>query len=199
MTASRTDTNAREEGAPPGWTSNPSSWEERLPIVALAMVGFFISLYLGLFQLEVFSTVWEPFFGDGSRTILDSRISHLLPIPDALLGAAGYFLDAATGVIGGKKRWRTMPWIVIIFGLFIGPFGVVSIALVMSQPIVLDAWCTLCLGSAVISLVMIGPAVDEMLASLQYLRRERDRGNSVKDAFLGRGDTSEPEVAVATS
>jgi hypothetical protein len=43
----------------------------------------------------------------------------------------------------------------------------VSIALVMSQPLVVGAWCTLCLASAVISVVMIGPATDEMLASLR--------------------------------
>lgn len=185
------------QGAPPGWQSNPSTWAERLPIVGLAMVGFFIALYLGLYQLDIITTVWEPFFGDGSETILNSRISHILPIPDALLGAAGYLADAVAGIIGGTQRWRTMPWIVVVFGLFIGPFGIVSIGLVMSQPLVLDAWCTLCLASAVISLAMIGPAVDEMLASLQFLRRERDRGNSLWDAFWGLGDMSEPEVAVA--
>lgn len=196
MTSTRIEPDSMAPGAPPGWTSNPSTWSERIPIVGLAMIGFFIALYLGLYQLDVFSTVWEPFFGDGSRTILDSRISHILPIPDALLGAAGYLADAVAGVIGGTQRWRKMPWIVVVFGLFIGPFGVISIALVMTQPLVLDAWCTLCLASAVISLAMIGPAVDEMLASLQYLRRERDRGNSLWDAFWGIGDTSEPEVAV---
>ncbi|CAN5518070.1 hypothetical protein BH23CHL2_BH23CHL2_05720 [soil metagenome] len=198
MTGARpTEMSNREPDAPPGWRSNPSSWDERLPIVGLAMVGFFIALYLGLYQLDVFSDVWEPFFGDGSRRILDSRISHILPIPDAMLGAAGYLADAIAGLIGGRKRWRTMPWIVIVFGLFIGPFGVISIALVMSQPIVIGAWCSLCLASAVISLAMIGPAVDEMLASLQYLRRERDRGRSLWDAFWGINNEPEPEVSVA--
>ncbi|HEX2194331.1 MAG TPA: vitamin K epoxide reductase family protein, partial [Candidatus Limnocylindria bacterium] len=132
--------------------------------------------------------VWEPFFGDGSRVILNSSISHLLPVPDAALGAFGYLLDAVTGVIGGRQRWRTMPWMVIIFGLAVGPLGAVSLLLVIFQPVLFDAWCTLCLASAVISILMIGPALDEFLASLQYLKAESSRGRSAWRAFWGLGD-----------
>lgn len=178
----------RKEDVPPGWSYNPSSWPQRLPIVGLALAGTAIAVYLTLYQLRVLPSVWEPFFGDGSRVILNSKISRLLPIPDAALGAFGYFVDAATGVIGGRARWRTMPWIVIVFGLAVGPLGAVSILLVVLQPVLLDAWCTLCLASAVISVVMIGPAMDEFLASLQYMRRERDRGRSLWRSFWGRGE-----------
>jgi hypothetical protein len=80
---------------------------------------------------------------------------------------------------------------VILFGLAVGPLGAISILLVISQPVLLDAWCTLCLASAVVSVVMIGPAMDEMLASLQYVKRERDRGRSLWDAFWGRGVEAE--------
>ncbi|MEX2571075.1 MAG: vitamin K epoxide reductase family protein [Gemmatimonadota bacterium] len=174
-----------ESGIPPGWSRNPSTWGQRLPIVGLALVGFAIATYLSLFQLGVIATVWEPFFGDGSRTILNSSISRILPIPDAALGALGYLADAVTGAIGGKRRWRTMPWIVILFGIAVGPLGAISILLVISQPVLLSAWCTLCLGSAVISVLMIGPAVDELLASLQHVRREADRGRSAWRVFWG--------------
>jgi hypothetical protein len=34
---------------------------------------------------------------------------------------------------------------------------------------------------------MIGPAMDEILASLQYLKREHARGSSLWDAFWGKG------------
>ena len=173
------------DAVPPGWDYNPAKWSQRLPIVGLALVGFGIATYLSLYQLDVFSSVWEPFFGDGSRKILNSRISHILPIPDAALGAFGYLLDAVTGAIGGTRRWRTMPWIVVLFGLAVGPLGVVSILLVVSQPVLLGAWCTLCLASAVVSVVMIGPAMDEMLASLQHLRRAKDSGQSVWRTFWG--------------
>lgn len=172
-----------DERAPPGWSTNPSSWSQRLPIVGLALVGVAISGYLALFQFGVVATVWEPFFGNGSRIILTSAVSHVLPIPDAALGTFSYFLDAVTGVVGGRERWRRRPWIVVVFGLAVGPLGAVSILLVILQPVLLDAWCTLCLLSAVISLAMIGPAMDETLASLQYLKRVRDRGGSVWRAF----------------
>ncbi|MBA9077239.1 MULTISPECIES: vitamin K epoxide reductase family protein [Rufibacter] len=174
-----------ENGIPPGWSYNPATWGQRLPIILLAVVGLAISIYLTLFQLHVLPTVWEPFFGNGSRKILTSSVSKILPIPDAALGAIGYFTDALAGVIGGTKRWRTMPWIVIVFGLAVGPLGMVSILLVILQPVMFDAWCTLCLASAVISLVMVGPAMDEMLASLQYMRRVKDSGISLWKAFWG--------------
>lgn len=174
---------------PPGWDSNPSRWRQRIPIVLLALVGAAAAAWLALYQEGHTDTVWEPFFGDGTREITResgfAEFFHGLPISDATLGALGYLADAVTGAIGGQKRWRTMPWIVVIFGIFIGPFGVISITLVVMQPVLYDAFCTLCLVSAVISLAMIGPAVDEVLASLQYLRRVRDEGGSVWSAFWG--------------
>jgi hypothetical protein len=43
----------------------------------------------------------------------------------------------------------------------------------------------LCLASAVISLTMIGPGMDEMLASLQHVKRVRCQGGSRCRAFWG--------------
>lgn len=170
---------------PPGWNYNPASWSQRIPIVVLALIGFGIATYLSLYQLEVISTVWEPFFGDGSKTILNSSISNILPVPDAALGAFSYLVDAVTGIIGGTNRWRTKPWIVVIFGLAIGPLGFVSVMLVVLQPVLFDSWCTLCLASAVISIAMIGPAMDELLASLQYMKRVKESDASSWKAFWG--------------
>lgn len=172
-----------ERDAPAGWSYNPSAWPQRLPIVGLALVGAAIATYLTLYQLEVVTTVWEPFFGRGSERVLNSSVSRLLPVPDAALGAAGYLADAITGVIGGTERWRTMPWLVVLFGLAVGPLGAASIVLVVLQPVLFDSFCTLCLASAVTSVVMIGPAMDEVLASLQVLRRARDERQSVWRVF----------------
>lgn len=172
---------------PPGWSYNPSSWPQRLPLIGVALVGLAIAGYLALYQWGVFDRVFEPFFGDGSRRILHSPVSRLLPIPDAALGALGYVLDAVSGAVGGARRWRTLPWVVIVFGVAVGPLGAVSILLVILQPVAFHAWCTLCLSSAVISVLMIGPAMDELLASLQYLARVRGRGGSTWRAFWGRG------------
>ncbi len=174
-----------DENIPPGWDYNPSAWSQRLPIVGLGVVGFCVAAYLALYQFNVISSVWEPFFGDGSRRILNSYLSHVLPVPDAALGAFGYILDAVTGIIGGRGRWKTMPWTVVVFGLAVGPLGAVSILLVIFQPVLFSAWCTLCLSTAVISVLMIGPAMDEVLASLQFLKDEHARNRSVWRAFWG--------------
>jgi uncharacterized membrane protein len=170
---------------PPGWGYNPSSWSQRLPIVSVALVGFFIAGYLALYQWGVFTHVFEPFFGNGSSRILHSSVSTLLPIPDAALGAFGYLLDAVSGLIGHRDRWYRMPWIVIVFGFAVGPLGAVSIALVILQPVLFNGWCSLCLTSAAISVFMIGPAMDELLASLQYLKRQKHAGSSLWQTFWG--------------
>jgi len=168
---------------PPGWSYNPSSWSERLPLIGLAIVGFGIAGYLALVQLGGIARAWEPLFGRGSEIILHSGVSRLLPVPDAALGAAGYLLDAVSGAVGGRERWRTMPWIVVLFGIAVGPLGAVSLLLVILQPVLFHAWCTLCLSSALVSVLMIGPAMDELLASLQVLVREHRAGRSVWRAF----------------
>ncbi len=171
--------------SPPGWGADPSAWSQRLPIVALALLGTAVATYLALYQLRIVEHVWEPFFGMGSAVILHSSVSRVLPVPDAALGAFGYLLDAVTGVIGGRRRWRTMPWMVIVFGLAVGPLGAVSVLLVILQPVLLGAWCTLCLASAVISILMIGPAMDEVLAALQHVRRQSLLGRSAWRTFWG--------------
>ncbi len=156
--------------------------------MGLALVGAAIAGYLSLYQFDVLQTVWEPFFGEGSRTVLSSPVSRLLPIPDAALGALGYLIDAGSGVVGGQDRWRRRPWLVVVFGLAVGPFGATSIVLVILQPVAFGAFCSLCLVSALISVLMIGPAMDELLASLQYLRRVHDQGGSAWRALWGRCD-----------
>lgn len=181
----------RGSDIPPGWDYNPAAWSQRIPIVVLAIVGFGIASYLALYQFRVFSTVWEPFFGNGSVTVLNSPISHALPIPDGALGALGYLADAVGGAVGGKRRWKTMPWIVVFFGFAVGPLGLISIMLVVFQPVLFNSWCTLCLVTAVISVVMIGPSMDEVLASMQFLKRARKAGKPLWRAFWGYKDVVE--------
>jgi uncharacterized membrane protein len=176
---------------PPGWNYNPSSWPQRVPLIIIGFLGFCIAMYLASYQLHIVNKIWDPFFSDGTEQVLNSKLSQKFPIPDALLGAFGYLLDVVTGVIGGIDRWKTKPWIVILFGLAVGPLGLVSILLVVSQPVIIGYWCTLCLCSAVISVVMISPAMDEFLASLQYLQRVHHRRLSVWKAFWGRIQTEQ--------
>ena len=101
-----------------------------------------------------------------------------------------YVLEILTGIIGGRNRWRTMPWLVILFGVMIVPLGAVSIFFIIIQPILIGTWCTLCLFAAVAMLIQIPYSVDELIATGQFLAERRRKGKSVILAFL-RGDTME--------
>jgi hypothetical protein len=69
--------------------------------------------------------------------------------------------DAIFGLIGGVRRWQTMPWVVILFAIAVIPFGLTSVTLFVLQPTLYGTWCTLCLVSVAISLAsvaLIAPA-----------------------------------------
>ncbi|MFN2475009.1 MAG: vitamin K epoxide reductase family protein [Chthoniobacterales bacterium] len=155
---------------PPGLTFNPSAFRERLPIFGLAVIGFAIACYLALYQVGIVANVWDPLFGDGSRKVLHSAISRMLPVRDAALGALGYLADIITCAIGGGARWRTMPWMVLLYGAIVTAVGATALVLAILQPVLVHDGCTLCLTSAAISLVIVWLARHEVFASLAQVR-----------------------------
>lgn len=163
----------------PPWDYNPSEWNQRIPICILGGLGFLISTYLAFFQWGLVSTVWDPFFGKQSMEVIDSDVSHLMykymGIPDAALGAYAYLGDAIFGIAGSTRRWQYRPWLVILFGIDIIPLGIVSIVLVIIQTFVLNAWCFLCIVTAIISLILIIMAYDEVWSSLLYIHYIRKK------------------------
>jgi uncharacterized membrane protein len=178
--------------------SNPSRWAHRAPAILLALAGFGIAAYLALYQWEAFPHVWEPLFGAGSRRILHSSIASALPLPDASLGAAGYLAEAVLGVLGGTMRWRSRPWLVLLYALAIIAFLIGSIVLVLAQIFYFNTGCLLCLCSAVISIViaLITPA--EPRAALRFVREQRRRGLSWPAALRGY-DAASPAANRAAS
>ena len=187
----------RQPEVPPGWTFNPSSWTQRLPIIVLAVVGLLFSRYLAAYQMGQVDGVWEPFFAgspadpqNGTEEIVTSSVSKAWPVPDAAVGAYTYALEILTGIIGSRARWRTMPWLVLLFGVMIVPLGIVSIGFIIIQPIVIGTWSTLALIGAAAMLVQIPYSVDELAASLSFLNRRRKAGCSVLRVLLF-GDTDD--------
>ena len=157
---------------PPGWSYNPSAWRERWPLLVLAVIGFLAALYTALSQLGVVPAMWDPFFGSASSyAVTHSALSRLLPVPDGVFGVIGYLLDLIFGALGSANRWRSRPWIVLIFAVVIVVLGIVSLFLTIMQGAVIGQWCTVCLISAAISTLILGMGVGEALASLQYLAR----------------------------
>lgn len=177
---------------PAPWRHNPSSWAQRIPICLLAVAGALISSYLALFQWGLLSSVWDPVFGSGSEKVLTSDVSHTMRkwmlIPDAAMGAFAYLGDAIFGLAGSTRRWQYRPWLVVIFGIDVIPLGIVSAVLVGMQGFVVGHFCFLCLVTAVISLLLVYFAYDEVWASLLYLWRVWKETRSYREvwrAFCG--------------
>ena len=182
---------------PPGWSYNPSGWTQRLPIIVLALVGLYVSRYLAGYQLGHIQEVWDPFFAgssadpqNGTEEIVTSSVSKAWPVSDAAVGGYTYLLEILTGIVGSRMRWRTMPWLVVLFGLMIAPLGITSIAFIIIQPIIIGTWSTIALIGAAAVLLQIPYSLDELLATLQFLRRRAKTGQNWLRVLLF-GDTDE--------
>lgn len=161
-----------------GGLHNPSAWSRRLPVIVFSLLGGLIATYLTFYQASFISSVWEPFFGNGSRMILkESVVARYSPIPDASLGAFLYLLDAFLNCLGAEDRWRTAPWTVLAGGLVAGTLALGGVLLAISQPLVFHHYCTLCLAATICSLLSAAFAADEVWTALHHLRsRHPHRG-----------------------
>ena len=197
---------------PPGWTYSPSTDAQRLPIVAMGLIGLLTSRILTAYQLGHIDTAWEPFFAgsltdprNGTEEIITTDMSKAWPIQDGGLGTISYVLEILMAVMGTRDRWRTMPWMVTFFGILVIPLGVVSIYFIISQPIVIGTWSTLALIAALAMLIMIPFALDEVIAMGQFLGWAKRRGKPLIRTFFqgdaieaGAEDTSDAMASPST-
>jgi hypothetical protein len=169
---------------PKGWSYNPSSWQQRLPVMLFGLIAWFLARYLAGYQLHYTDYLWTP--SAGTEKVLTSLIAKDFPVSDAGLGALLYSLEVLMAAKGGVRRWHTMPWLVLSFSILVVPVGFVSIFLVMCQPIVVGAWCDVCLLIALCMLIMLTLTVDEVIAVTQYLSQSKKEGKSFwKTLFYG--------------
>jgi nucleoside-diphosphate-sugar epimerase len=180
-----------QSDVPIGWTYCPSTYLQRLPIIALGALGFFIARTLAAYQMGHIDHVIDPFFGgtaslNGTETIITSNVSKAWPVPDGGLGAVTYMFEILMGAMGDRRRWRTMPWMVTMFIFIVVPFGIVSIYFIIIQPIVIGTYCALCLLAALAMVIMIPYSLDELVATGQYLVQSHRRGASfLRTFFMG--------------
>ena len=191
----------------PPFHYNASAWSQRIPICLIAMVGFLMAIYMGLYQWRLIDSAWDPFFSgeggkNGTETVLDSHESEVMRywflVPDAAFGALAYLGDAIFGLAGSTRRWQSRPWLVLIFGFDVIPLGVVSVILVIIQGVSIGSWCFLCLATAAISIVLIYMAYDEVWASIYYLWRVWKKTGDRRilwHAFWGHATPEAAEVA----
>ena len=138
-------------------------------IGGLAVLGCAISLYLAAFQLGLIGDVWDPFFGSGSRAVLTSEVSRALPFPDALVGVAAYATEAALAAILAAAGGDAVRVVILLAAVGVaGALGGVTLAVL--QPVAAKAFCTLCLGSSAISVLLGTAAVAECRDVLQARR-----------------------------
>lgn len=163
------------DAIPEPWDYNPSGWNQRIPICLFAAVAMVIAAYMGLYQWRLLGDVWDPVFGDQSKQVLDSDVSHQMSVwfrvPDAIFGVLAYLGDILFALAGSTRRWQFRPWLVVVFGIDVIPLGIVSVILVLMQAFVVGNWCFLCLVTAFISLILIYFAYDEVWSCLLFLKR----------------------------
>jgi len=179
--------------AAPPLKNNPSAWSHRGTVAVLATLGATIAAYLSLYQLDLISSVWDPVFGQGTERVLTSGVSQdierVFHVPDALLGALGYVTEIVFAMAGSTRRWQYRPWIIALFALNVLALACVSVALVVTQGVVIKSWCFLCLLTALISFLLVALSAQEVYACLHYLWRVWQRSGHIGvmwDTFWGR-------------
>ncbi len=157
------------------WDYNPSSWKQRVKISLIAVIAAGIAFYMGLYQWGLIDDVWDPIFGDQTKQVLRSDVSHTMSawfrVPDAILGFVAYLGDVIFALAGSARRWQYRPWLVVLFGLDVIPLGIVGAILVFLQGTIVGSWCFLCIVSAIISLILVVMAYDEVFSTLIFLYR----------------------------
>ncbi|HEU4975980.1 MAG TPA: vitamin K epoxide reductase family protein [Baekduia sp.] len=166
---------------PPGWSHNPTSYRRRLLLSGLSFTGLLIAIYLVLYQFRLYpeSAIVGPW---DSPKVLDATY----PVPDAFAGVIAYGAELLLLALGGRDRWRSLPWVCLSLGAILATGAVVSVALIVVQPTVVGHWCIWCLGSALISFLLFFLGFGEAIASWQHVRRARERGVALGDAVWGR-------------
>ena len=123
----------------------------------VALVGFFVALYLALYKTGIIGTL--ACGSGGCETVQTSRWADFLGFPVAAWGVAFYALVFVIAFMATLERWaesRTLPLALVA----LTGWGVIfSGWLTYLELFVIHAICRWCVVSAVIALVLFGLAV----------------------------------------
>ena len=160
----------------------------RLSNTALAMLGGAVSAYLAVYQYGDAEHVWEPFFGSGSERVLNSGLLDWIsraagvPIHDALLGAVSYGCEVALLLATFRFGSTAAKWLNVCYSALVLIMGLTSLLLVILQPTVFHAWCTLCLMSAAISEAIVVLSLQDLADSVAVVTQWWKAGRLLKPA-----------------
>lgn len=192
------------DAVPKPWQYNPSKWSQRIRICCVASIAVFFATYMGLYQLGLIDHIWDPVFGEQTQKVLDSDVSQKMykwfRVPDSIMGAVAYLGDVIFALAGSTRRWQDRPWLVILFGIDVIPLGVVSAILVFMQGTVVGFWCFPCLITAVISIILVFLAYDEIWTCILYLHAVWKKSKDKRlfwDTFWGKASQIAYEAGVS--
>jgi uncharacterized membrane protein len=129
-------------------------------LLALALMGLAISMVLAAFEIGLVATIWDPIFGDGSRRVLTSEPARALPVPDAVVGAVAYAVEAVLTILAAVVARRPMSGLIeLALGALAAAMAVAGVVLLVVQAFGLGTGCSLCIASAVVSWLAAALAV----------------------------------------
>lgn len=141
----------------------------RMVVAALALTGFFISLYLTLFKLGV---IGELSCGSGSCDLVNlSAWGSFLGIPVAAWGMGYYATLFAVAFAGAHERWSAHPMAARLL-LLLAVWGVVfSTYLTYLELFVIHAICRWCVVSALLVVAILAVVLLDRRRMARELRR----------------------------
>ena len=126
----------------------------RMLTTLVALVGFFVALYLALYKTGIIGTL--ACGSGGCETVQTSRWAEFLGLPVAAWGVAFYALVFALAFLGTVERWADSQRLATTM-LILTAWGVVfSGWLTYLELFVIHAICRWCVVSAVIAVVLFG-------------------------------------------
>jgi uncharacterized membrane protein len=113
----------------------------------LALLGFFVSVYLLLFKFGVLGEL--ACSTGGCETVQTSEYSDFLGIPVALYGVAGFVSLFVVSLVGLQPRWLERREPTIVLTLLAGIGVAYTAYLTYLEAAVIHAWCQWCVASAI--------------------------------------------------
>jgi uncharacterized membrane protein len=132
----------------------------RQVIAVVALIGFFISVYLLLYKLGAFGTL---ICGDsGCIEVQNSPWAYFLGLPVAAWGVVGYLAMLIAALVGIRPRLADRREVSIALLGLTGAAFLFSVYLSVIEEFVIGVWCQWCIASAVLAALAFGFALPEV-------------------------------------
>jgi uncharacterized membrane protein len=129
----------------------------RQAIAVLALLGFFVALYLWLYKIGVIGTLQCG--TGGCETVQTSRYAEFLGVPVALIGVVGYAVMLAVSLAGVQPALAPRRWPTVALAALSGGAFLFALYLTYLELFVIHAICRWCVVSAVITTAIAAVAI----------------------------------------